>query len=263
VTPLRSAQTTASRAQASLVVAALVALATLTLTACHDVTNPVDPRSTTYMGEQVLRDPPPPEPLLPPIERWETIAEHAPGQFLGLAIPEDGSLIDPRQPADPATFFVVMTFTEAVYPEDFEDAMVFIRISTSAGTTTELATVEIMPVYRQVVIRSEPPAPPFFPTLPDAATVRIRVVDPTGLTLGERAFGLLPGDFDGDGVVSVTSDWDSGALAYDGVLANEDHPVTVRADMDASGSTIAGPTGDRVIVDTNNGTTLPPPPAPF
>lgn len=252
----------------------LLVLAALALGGCHDLVNPVDPNSSRYTGEPTVADAPKeePDPILPPIERWETIAQHAPEQFLGLEIPEDGSLIDPRQPDDPKEFFVVITFTEPVYEEDFEGALVFIRTRDSTGTKTQLADLEMNPLYRQAVIRSSPvPAPdpsppPFFNETGDGAggaTVRIRVVDATGVVMGERLFGLLPGDFNGDGFVDPASDWTSGAAFFNGALADENLPKTVRADMDASGSVAAGSLDEAIPSTRNNGTALPPPPPPF
>lgn len=250
----------------------LVFGAAIVLAGCHDLVNPVDPNSPRYNGQPTLADRPDPEPILPPIERWETIAQHAPGQFLGLEIPADGSLIDPRQPDDPKEFFVVITFAEPVYEEDFEDALVFIRTRDSAGTRTQLANLEVNPLYRQAVISSSPvPAldpspPPFFNETGDGAggaTVRIRVVDATGVVMGERLFGLLPGDFDGNEVVDPASDWTSGAALLDGALADESLPDTVRADMDASGSVVAGSFDEDIPSVRNNGTSLPPAPPPF
>lgn len=246
----------------------LIVTAALALAGCHDLVNPVDPNSSRYDGTPVLADPPveEPEPILPPIERWETVAQHAPEQFLGLEIPEDGSLIDPRQPDDPQEFFVVITFEEPVYEEDFEEALVFVRANDGSDVTTRIVGPEINPVYRQAVIRTAPPEPPFFNATGDGAggvTVRIRIVDATGVVMGERVFGLLPGDFNGDGVVDPTGDWTNGAANYDGELADENFPNTVRADMDASGSVVAGSLDEDIPDLRNNGTSLPPAPRPF
>ncbi|MFW6291317.1 MAG: hypothetical protein ACOC7V_03240, partial [Spirochaetota bacterium] len=94
-------------------------------------------------------------------------------------------------------------------------------------------------------------------------SIRIRVVDATDVVVGERLFGLLPGDFNGDGDVDPASDWTSGAALFDGVLADESQPNTIRADMDASGSVAAGSVDETIPSTRNNGTTLPPAPPPF
>ncbi|MFW5744660.1 MAG: hypothetical protein ACOC2D_15400 [Spirochaetota bacterium] len=244
----------------------LLVFAPLALGGCHDLVNPVDPNSSTYTGEPTLADPADPQPILPPIERWETVAQHAPEQFLGLEIPEDGSLIDPRQPDDPKEFFVVITFEEPVYVDDFEEALVFVRVNDGSDVTTGIVSPEVNPIYRQAVIRTTPPEPPFFNATGDGtggASIRIRVVDATGVVMGERLFGLLPGDFDGDGDVDPASDWTGGAALFDGVLADESQPNTIRADMDASGSVAAGSVDETIPSTRNNGTTLPPAPPPF
>lgn len=242
----------------------LVTGAALLLTGCHDLVNPVDPNSTRYTGQPTLADPPEPEPVLPPIERWETIAQHAPDQFLSLEIPEDGSLIDPRQPADPQEFFVAITFAEPVYWEDLEDALVFVRVNDGFAVTTGIVSPEVNPIYRQAVIRTSPPEPPFFSAGTGGASVRIRVVDPTGLVIGERLFGLLPGDFNGNGLVTFVDDWTNGAALFDGSLADGNFPNTVRADMDASGA-IASASNDDTIVSNQESAfaVLPAPPPPF
>jgi hypothetical protein len=261
---MKRARSTAVVASAGL----LVFSAALALAGCHDLVNPVDPNSPRYTGRPTLADPSgeQPDPILPPIERWETIAQHAPEQFLGLEIPEDGSLIDPRQPDDPKEFFVVITFEEPVYQEDFEGALVFVRVNDGSAVTTGIVSPEVNPIYRQAVIRTTPPEPPFFNAAGDGAggaTVRIRVVDATGVVVGERLFGLLPGDFSGDGFVDLANDWTSGAALFDGALADENLPETVRADMDASGSVAAGSFDEDIPSTRNIGTALPPPPPPF
>lgn len=245
------------------IAALLVFGAALVLAGCHDLVNPVDPNSSRYGGQPTLADPPGPGAILPPIERWETIAQHAPEQFLGLEIPEDGSLIDPRQPASPQEFFVVITFEEPVYVEDFEDALVFVRVNDGSNVTTGIVSPEINPVYRQAVIRTSPPEPPFFSAGTGGATVRIRVVDATGVVMGERLFGLLPGDFNGDGFVTTPDDWNTGGANFDGELADEGIPATVRADMDADGVVATG-SDDLIVLNQEVALAeLPAPPPPF
>jgi len=245
--------------------ATLVAAAALT--GCHELVNPWDPNSTTYTGEDNLRDPPPTEPVLPPIERWESVAEHGTGQFLGLPIASDGSFVEPRQPADPTALGIVITFEETFDRRLLSETFILVRVSVAGGaTTTERVFPNVDMERRQIVIRAEPPFPPFFNAVGDgsgAAMVRVLIVDPTGLVHGERVFGILPGDFDGDGTVSADDDWTGGAAAFAGRLADGTVPATIRADADADG-VVAAFSADQTIVETRNvGSTLPasPPPA--
>jgi hypothetical protein len=248
-----------------LVLAALLAAATL-LSGCHDMVNPIDPGSTTYTGEEALREPAAVEPMLPAIVSWESVAEHGPGQYLGLAIDEDGSFVEPRQPSDPQLLYVVVTFEEPVYPEQLKDAMIFVRIVSNGTIRTERVLALVDPVRRTIAIEATPPFPPFFNTTGDGiggATIRVLIVDPTGVELGERVFGVLPGDFDGDGTVSAADDWTVGAAAYAGRLADAADPLSVRADADADGTITAGTLDQDIAENRNVGQTLPAPPPEF
>ncbi len=256
-----------SLASAGLAGLALVLL--IVAGSCHPLNNPVDPRSSAYTGEPVLRDPPDPPLLLPRTVRWESVAEHFPDQRLALEITADGAFVEPRRPDSPAELWIVVTFEEPVDPEELERGMVAARVNDGFGTNTTIIGPGGSGGYGlsqdrlRLRIPVRAPLPPFRP-YPNAASVRMRIVDANGSVAGERLFGILPGDFTGDGVVDIAEDLWNGADMYDGHLASQDNLRTTRADMNADGVVETGwSEPDALIVENNGGTSLPPLPPRF
>lgn len=233
---------------------------------CHPLNNPVDPRSSAYTGEPVERDPPERTPLLPETVRWESVAEHLEGQLLALEIPADGIFVEPRRPDSPPQLWIVVTFEDAVDPHELDRGLVLARIANGFETETRIVhpwAYSLTPDNLRLIIPLGWPWPPFT-TLPTAAMIRMRIVDAGGHVAGERLFGILPGDFDGDGRVFFADDLQTGAAQLNGFLASRDDPWSIRADMNADGvvETDAG-LPDYAIVSQNEGTTLPDPPPEF
>jgi hypothetical protein len=245
----------------------------LLLSSCHPLINPVDPNSTAFTGVETTRESPDePEPLLPYVIAWESVSEHAPNQFLGLEITNDGSFVEPRQPQSPLEHYIVLTFEDRIDWEMLSQATCFLRVSFASTYVTLAVPLEIYEgtaLRNQAVLRLRPNAPPFFTSTgdsPGGALFRMRLVDPTGVVLGERLFGMLPGDFDGNGVVD-SQDWTFGPSAYDGFLATQDNAAGIRADADASGVVnVASRDGDlsaNAPPAGNLGVALPEPPPEF
>lgn len=247
-----------------------LALAFLVLAAaCHPLNNPVDPRSSAYTGEPVVRDPQTPHDapeLLPDTVLWESVAEHLPGQRLALEITSDGTFVEPRRPDSPQQLWIVVTFEEAVDPYELERGMVLARITNGFATETRVIypwMYSLTPDSLRLIVAISSPWPPFT-TLPTAAMIRLRIIDANGHVAGERLFGILPGDFDGDGTVTFANDIQTGAADYNGFLASRDDPGTIRADMNADGLVeVDAGDPDYTIVSQNTGTTLPDPPSEF
>ncbi len=247
-------------------VGALVLAVLVLAAACHPLNNPVDPRSAAYTGEPVVRDPPETTPLLPSTVRWESVAEHLPGQRLALEVTSDGTFVEPRRPDSPQQLAIVVTFEEAVDPYELERGMVLARITDGVATETRIIypwAYSLTPDHLRLIIPISSPWPPFT-ALPTAAMIRVRIVDAHGHVAGQRLFGILPGDFDGDGIVTFDGDIQTGAAAYNGFLASRDDPKTIRADINADGvvETDAG-FPEYAIVTQNGGARLPDPPPEF
>ena len=257
------------------------AFAALLLVACHPLTNPVDPTSSSFTGQEVGRDSDDPggepETVLPPVVRWESVAEHNNGQFLALPITADGSFIEPRQPDGPEELYIVVTFEEQFEWHEVEEAVVFIRVSQLIGVTslvTRLQTDDAAIRRNQAYLRLTPPGPPFFAAAGnDGAGVvmlRIRIVDPGGEPLSDRLFGIMPGDYDGNGTVDGDDlSLPHGVLAYDGFLVDPDDPQSIRADIYADGAIDAALETELItnfpadVRPGNLGETLPDPPPAF
>lgn len=245
-----------------LVVAVAVAMST-----CHPLVNPLDPQSTTFTGEVVLRDPLSPVPVLPAVEQWAIVAEHSPGQFLGLEVPdveygEPDFFIDSRRPASPPELYIALIFEEPVSEADLENALILVgeRIPGSTSVFSYPVDAVILdPARRQLVLTADAADEP--------STIRIALIDSTGVMISERTFGLLPGDVTSDGVVDF-DDLNAGPLSLDGALPSDSLPRSIRADIDANGLIEgAGPDADLINLSPPPngfaGETLPGPPPSF
>jgi hypothetical protein len=232
----------------------MLAVAVL-LTSCHPLTNPLDPNSVTYTGEQTISTRLEGPRVLPGVVSWESAAEHAPGQLLGLDIPDDGSFVEPRNPTDTPELWVIVTFESSITWEMLENALIVVR-EVDEFNNERTSTVwpdHVYPEQNQIALFVPGPITP--------RRVRVRIVDPNGETVSERVFGYLPGDYDGNGTVEGLIDRPNGPATYDGYLASDNDPNTIRSDMDADGVVEADPMGsmdDGNIVDGNNGNSLAP-----
>lgn len=237
----------------------------LALTSCHQFTNPVDPNSTTFEGGTSTGDPDASESGFPPVVSWQIFAEHAPGQFLALEIPDDDSFVEPRVPADPEGIRIVVTFDSPLTEQILQDALFYRSIDNGGGPFLELYWPHDWSEDRRSLIWYEVPPPPG-----NAVSVRIAIFDANGDEVTSRGFGVLPGDFNGDGVVDMV-DYDAvnnpPASGYAGLLASQSNIPTIRGDMDADGVVKGFELGlgndDTEIPNDYAGTTLPPIPPEF
>ena len=216
-----------------ILLAGLAALALLP--GCHQLTNPVDPNSTTFTGETTLRDPEEPSSVLPEIVRWRILTEHSPGQTIGFDLPDDSSHVEPRRPPMSPLFYVIATFAERVNDGDFRDGIYLWGSTSSAGTQiSQIAFDRYDPATNSLRMRID--------STPDIARARIKLVDRNGRIAGAVNFSFLAGDVNGDGVVNeddliIVQDLDN-------QIADGNAPATVRADIDASGVVEGGGAGD-------------------
>ncbi|MFW5789343.1 MAG: hypothetical protein ACOCW3_05325 [Spirochaetota bacterium] len=224
---------------AALRVGLLLACAAV-ITGCHDLVNPVDPNSTSYGGEPVLRDPLEPPRVLPEVIAWRIVVDYDPGldyslsRYFGFDIPSDGSLVEPRDPAGGRRFIVMATFADLPDEADFEGGLYLWGYTDPSGTTFDY-------IYPDTEVPFEPATNTFrlvIDPAPVAARVRIKLIDRNGRVAGETIFGFLVGDFSGDGVVTLVDDVDSpgGVESYAGTIADGNSEVSIRADLNASGT---------------------------
>jgi len=215
----------------------IVALIALSLIAagCHPLTNPVDPNSTTFTGERTSKDPQDLPRVLPEIVRWRIVSESTAGQMIGFDVPADGSLIEPRAPVNAPQFFVVAYFAETPTEGAFEGGLYVWAFADSSGTNVAQVNFDIFDATTNSLrLRVD--------TAPQVARVRIKFVDRNSRVAGDAEFSFLAGDVNGDGVVDAIDP--SAVAVYDGQLADESVPATVRADVNASGVVEGAGIGD-------------------
>jgi hypothetical protein len=229
--------------------AILLSASTVLLVACHGRTNPLDPGSTTWTGDGVYQDPRDPIQVLPDIVRFESYAEHGPDNWLPLEI-TDG-FVDPRFPTS-RELRVAVTFAEGITRQQAEKLYIVGRRS---DTVTGLGTAVLRPW--EIGYNDSLPRIVFVTlelsmwVLPEAGSFRLRVVDPSGIVLGERAWHVLPGDYTGDGVVSVGTDDTEGPDAFDGFPVGLGDTALIRSDTDADGFVEGLGRDDDMIVGMN------------
>ena len=256
-------------------------LALIVLSGCRQLTNPVDPNSTAFTGETVDRNPPAVEQVIPSPTSWQSVAEHQNGQFLGLTIPdvEYGDphfFIEPRRPGggDNGQIFALISFDEPIDEQMFRDGLILVSQRVPEGTSVGSLANDpgddhndqwsIDFNLNRLVI---PYNVDEFPAI-DASpvTVTITIIDPTGVEVDSRSFGILPGDVNGDGIVQHPEDRDGsgGPTDLDGFLAVGDAPNAeelIRADLDANG--VISAADDETVILNYDGWGLPGPPADF
>jgi len=221
------------------VAATLALVAATALIACHPLVNPVDPRATNYTGTPTSGDPndpsAAPEPLLPPIARWELVAPHDPGRMLPLEIPNDESFIEPR---DSSEFECWITLSDSFEWEQAEGAICWIAVSFMSGDTlyTGSPLTGIAPEQRRLSVDLDTS------TIPDQTRIRLRLVDRNGTIIGERIVGRLIGDVDGTGTIDTATDR-AKITSLEGFAVSTDNPNTIRVDLDLDGI-IEGSGGD-------------------
>jgi len=206
-------------------IAILIALG-LVVTGCHPLVNPVDPSSTTFTGQRTSKDPQELPRVLPEIVRWRIVSENSAGQFIGFDIPAEGSFIEPRSPVNAPQFFIVATFGDAPSEDDFEGGLYVWAFSDSSSTNIGQVNFDgFDATTNSLRLRVD--------TAPQAARVRIKIVDRNGHDAGDVRFSFLAGDVNQSGEVDANDP--SAVAAYDGQFADENVPATVRADVNASG----------------------------
>ncbi len=223
-----------------LTIVALIALG-LTMAGCHQLTNPVDPDSTTFTGERTTKDPEELPRVIPEIVRWRIVSENTAGQMIGFDIPADGSFIEPRAPVSAPHFFIDASFADTPSESDFEDGLFVWAFATTSGTFVAPVGFDSFDATTNTIrLRID-----IDPAL-QVARVRIKFVDRNSRVAGDVTFSFLAGDVNGDGEVNNAGDLGppSGVEAYDGMFADEGVPATVRADMDASGVVEGAALGD-------------------
>lgn len=202
---------------------------------CHPLVNPVDPRSTTYLGTPTEggngEETDEPDPVLPAATEWQIVAFHSPGVAHPLEITEDGSFIETR---DPGSFELWITLADSFVADDATGAILWVALSNSATGDGYgyLSVDEVNPDQRRLVWT--------IPTgnFPTRTRARLRLVDRNGATLGERVVGYLIGDVDGDGVVEPGAgvDEDFGIMqSLDGFAPSTSNEMAIRADLDLNG----------------------------
>lgn len=220
------------------------------LAGCHWRTNPLDPGSTTWTGEDVSRTHNDAEQTYPDIVRWESVAEHGFDNFIALEV-TDG-FIEPRFP-DTRPLYVVLTFAEGITESQARDLFIVGSMRDLSATGTKIYPPGEIIYDHQ---RSRVVAVPVDLTgwvLPEAGAARMRVAEPSGFVLGERTMHYLPGDFDGDGIVTVGTDDMDGPDAHDGFFVGSADVQLIRSDMDADGIVEGLGFDDDMIVSNNAG----------
>lgn len=242
--------------------AASLALMALLLAGCHDLVNPVDAQSTTYAGEQVLREPDEPPRVLPEVVRWQILVDYDPGlgyqqsRYFGFDIPDDGSLVEPRDPAPGRRFFIVATFAERPADNAFEDGVFVWGANGSAGSWVETVQIASDVPFDATTNSLRMVVEP----APTIARAKVKLVDRNGRVAGQARLSFLVGDFNGDATVDNMNDLlsPSGVEAYDGMFTSGALETLVRADMDADGTVESAGPGmfDYDIVDAALGADL-------
>jgi hypothetical protein len=203
----------------------------LLFTACHPLVNPVDPRSTTYVGTPTATDPDATAPLLPPVAKWELVAYHGPGSVaLPLEITDDDAFIEPRDGTGPGEFELWMTLSDSFSSEQTQGVILWITIATvgSDDIFAFLGLDYVAPEQRRLGVRI--PTGPF----PSRSRARLRLTDANGTILGERVLGYLIGDVDGNGVAEAPEDHGL-IIAREGFAPTSANPNDIRADIDLNG----------------------------
>jgi len=216
------------------VAAALALVAVTALIACHPLVNPVDPRATNYTGIPTSGDPDAaPDPVLPPIARWELVAPHDPGRMLPLEITDDELFVEPRLSAE---FELWITLSDSFDWEQAEGTILWISVGFLGGDSVYVASplTDVTPEQRRLGV--------YLGVIPDQTRIRLRLVDRNGTIIGERTVGRLVGDVDATGTIDTLTDR---AMITDleGFAVSTDNPNTIRADLDLDGI-IEGSGGD-------------------
>jgi hypothetical protein len=230
-------------------IVAIGLLLALLLTACHQLVNPVDPNSTTYSGIPAGGDDPAkePEPLLPSAKKWELSADHDPGRLLPLEITEDESFVEPR---DAGSYELWITLSDSFGGDQADGAVLWISVTSFANTFYAVAKItDTMPELRRLAVR-------FDGGIPNETMIRLRLTDRNGTIIGERVFGRLIGDVDGNRLVDVVADHTE-VVALAGFAVTTDDPGTIRADLDLNGLIEPNPGSDWDVVTSHGGESLP------
>ncbi len=249
-----------SKLRATRAVFTVSALLFLALAGCRQLTNPVDPKSTGFTGERVEAESELEPRVIPDITSWESMAEHQTGQLIGLEITDaqygdEDYFVEPRRPTPDGEIAAVITFAGTIEQSMFSEGLVVASRRAPIGNeVTVLDSWEVEPDQNRLII---PYSVPAAPGVDAPATITIVIIDPNGETVGSRGFGVLPGDVNGDGVVT-SHDTDDGPNAYDGLFASDDEALA-RADTDADGSISAAADGLVIANFMDEGLPGPPP----
>ncbi len=172
--------------------------------------------------------------------RWSIAARHF-TQEAEVNVPDDGSYIESRNPAD---FIIIATLPAPVDPALIAKANVSLR-------GIDEASVDIFPDYAVTLSGDQRRVRVSVTGLPNQARYRVQLRNNDGTLLGEAVFGRLVGDVDGDGTVGPLD----GAIISALILAEFDasSEMIVRSDLDCNRLIT---NADQTLFGSNNGETL-------